>query len=88
MRCQRSAMRSAFQAIRKFDVKNNDIRNYVKYNYMNTLNQRYISDAVSQAKLYDPARKVIFGGKQNWKDLQSGLISKEEQHRIWFPVGA
>jgi len=53
------------------------VKIYVKKNYMEDLNQRYISDAVSRAK---PIRKngAVFGGKQAWKDLNSGVISKND----------
>jgi IS605 OrfB family transposase len=41
------------------------------------LNQRYISDAVSRVTAIED-EGVLFGGKQAWKDMQSGKLSKEE----------
>jgi len=77
MRSQCSAMRSAYQAIHKHGLKGNDVKIRVKQNHMAGLNQRYVSDAVSRAKgiRHDG---VIFGGKKAWKDLISGLISKDD----------
>jgi len=77
MKAQCSALRSAYQAIHKHDLKNNDIRNYVKKNYMQQLNQRYINDACSIAKGISH-KGVLFGGKKNWHQLLNGNLSKEE----------
>ena len=76
MRSQCSAMRSAYQAMHKHGLRGNDVKVHVKQNYMNNLNQRYISDAVSRAKgiRYD---RVIFGGRKAWNDLRSGKLSKD-----------
>ncbi len=78
---QCSATRSAYQAIHKHDLKNNDVKIYVKKNYMDALNQRYIADACTLAKMINQ-EKSIFGGKRNWKRLQTGTISKDEWKSI------
>lgn len=77
MKAQSSAARSAYQAVHKHGLKGNAIKQYVKRNFMGTLlNQRYISDAVSRvAAIKDEG--VLFGGKQAWKDMQAGKLSKE-----------
>lgn len=77
MLLQSSAMRSAHQAIRKHGLRGNDVKVHLKTHYMDELNQRYISDAVSRAKgiKHDG---VIFGGKRAWKDLVNGNITKDE----------
>ena len=80
MRLQCSAKRSAYQAIHKHGLEDNDVKVHVKKNYMEKLNQRYISDAVSQAKQINQ-ESAIFGGKKLWKKLVSGTISKEEWQR-------
>ena len=74
---QCSATRSAYQAIRKHSLKGNDVRKYVKKNYMQTLNQRYISDACSIASGINQDNS-IFGGKRAWKLMNNGVISKEK----------
>lgn len=77
MMIQCSATRSAYQAIHRLGLRGNDVKVHLKANYMGDLNQRYISDAVSRAKgiRHDG---VIFGGKRVWRDLVSGLLSKDE----------
>lgn len=72
-----SATRSAYQAIHKHNLKNNDITLYVKKNYMKSLNQRYVKDAVAIASglIFENS---IFGGKKSWEDFVSGNITKEE----------
>lgn len=72
-----SATRSAYQAIHKHTLKNNDITLYVKKNYMKSLNQRYIKDAVAIASglIFENS---IFGGKKSWEDYILGNITKEE----------
>jgi len=77
MRSQCSAMRSAYQAMHKHGLKGNDVKVHVKQDYMDDLNQRYISDAVSRAKgiRHDG---VIFGGRKAWDDLRSGRLSKDD----------
>jgi IS605 OrfB family transposase len=77
MRLQCSARRSAYQAIHKHGLEDNDVKVYVKKNYMEKLNQRYVSDAVSQAKQVN-AESAIFGGKKLWQKLVSGTTSKDE----------
>jgi IS605 OrfB family transposase len=77
MKAQSSASRSAYQAIHKHGLKGNTVKQYVKRNFMDTLNQRYISDAVSRVAAIED-EGVLFGGKQMWKDMQSGKLPKEE----------
>lgn len=77
MQLQCSAKRSAYQAIYKHGLEDNDVKIYVKKNYMGKLNARYISDAVSQAEQVTQ-ESAIFGGKKSWKQLVSNSISKEE----------
>jgi len=77
MRSQCSAMRSAYQAIHKHGLKGNDVKVHIKQNYMDDLNQRYISDAVSRAKSIRQ-KGAIFGGKKAWDDLRSGRLSKDD----------
>lgn len=74
---QCSATRSAYQAIHKHSLKGNDVKKYVKKNYMQALNQRYISDACSIASGVNQDNS-IFGGKRAWKLMNNGVISKEE----------
>ena len=70
-----SARRSAYQALQR-GLEINDARKVVKKNYAH-LGQRYINDAVSEAnKINQPF--ALFGGKQAWKDMQTGRLSKEE----------
>jgi IS605 OrfB family transposase len=77
MKLQCSATRSAYQAVHKKGLSGNDVKKYVKKNYMKGLNQRYVSDACSKAsQLKKPG--VVFGGKKVWRGLQSGNISKRE----------
>lgn len=72
-----SAVRSGYQAKHKHKLKNNCIIKYVKKNYMNSLNQRYINDAVMIAKMINQDN-AIFGGKKNWKKLQTKTIMKQD----------
>ncbi len=72
-----SAVRSAYQAIHKHGLKGNEIRKYVKRNYMEPLNQRYVNDACMVAQMVNQDHSV-FGGKRNWKRLQTKEISKNE----------
>jgi IS605 OrfB family transposase len=76
MKAQSSAARSAYQAIHKHGLKGNAVKKYVKRNFMASLNQRYISDGVSRVAAVED-EGVLFGGKQAWKDLQRGKLSKE-----------
>ena len=73
---QCSAKRAAYQAIQN-NVKGNDVKIAVKTHYMLSLNQRYISDAVSMAQQITE-KSVLFGGKRAWKQMQSGILSKED----------
>lgn len=80
MIAQCSATRSAYQAIHKHGLKDNAVVNYIKKNYMEQLNQRYLNDSYSIAKSINQDH-VIFGGKRNWHRLQTGTITKEQwQH--------
>ena len=74
MIAQCSATRSAYQAIHKHGLKDNAVKVYVKKDYMEQLNQRYISDAVSDAKMINQDH-AIFGGKRNWEKLQTGTVT-------------
>ena len=49
---------------------------------MSSLNQRYIADACCSANLYATNEGVCFGGKENWKELVDGNLSKEEWQSI------
>ena len=83
MKFQSSALRSAYQAITKHKLKFNDVKNYVKKNYMkDCLNQRYIADACCSAKLYATNKGVCFGGKKNWQELTAGNLPKNEWQSI------
>ena len=67
MKIQSSAMRSAYQAIHKHGLKDNDVKVHIKKRYGEELNGRYISDAVSRSKgIKQP--NAIFGDKKNWKN--------------------
>jgi len=81
MKFQCSATRSAYQAIHKHNIKENDIKIYVKKNYMKDLNQRYIADACSSAKgiIHESS---LFGGKKLWDRLIKKHISKDEWQQI------
>lgn len=76
MRSQCSAMRSAYQAMHRHHLRGNDVKVYVKRNYMDDLNQRYISDAVTRASSIRH-ENVIFGGRKAWDDLMAGTLSKD-----------
>ncbi len=67
MTIQSSATRSAYQAIQK-GLTGNDIKIYVKKNFMSDLNQRFVSDACSLASQIKKP-KVIFGGKFLWPEF-------------------
>lgn len=77
MKAQSSASRSAYQAIHKHGLNGNTVKQRVKRNFMGLLNQRHISDAVSRVAAIED-EGVLFGGKQAWKEMQSGKLSKEE----------
>lgn len=74
---QCSATRSAYQALHKHNLKNNDVKKYVKKDYSQYLNASHIADACTLASQINQEH-AIFGGKINWKRLQTGTISKEE----------
>lgn len=90
MRDFSSCVRYAYQRTHKDKVtyKNdivksckNDIVKSCKPLYMGKLNQRYIQDAVMKAKDINQEH-ALFGGKKNWKDLLSGLLSKKDWQNI------
>ena len=68
MHWQCSATRSAYQAIHKHGLHGNDVVKYVKQNYMEPLNQRYVSDAVSNAR-YVNEEHAIFGVKKTFQQI-------------------
>jgi len=72
-----SAVRSGYQAKHKHELKGNDIAKYIKKNYMDLLNQRYINDAVMVSGAINQDN-ALFGGKRNWKKLQTKTITKQE----------
>lgn len=94
MRDFSSCIRYAYQRIKKYNITDqNEIKNSCKPRYMEKLNQRYVADAVLRAQTIEKNRikreqerkspiKVIFGGKRNWKKLQTGSLKKEEWHQI------
>ena len=77
MHHQCSATRSAYQAIHKHGLYDNDVVKYVKQNYMEPLNQRYVADAVSNAKIINQEH-VIFGSRKAWKFLIKGKITRDQ----------
>lgn len=81
MIAQCSAIRSAYQAIHKHNLKDNNVVHYVKKNYMDQLNQRYLNDSYSIAKRINQDH-VIFGGKRNWKRLQTETITQEQWQQL------
>jgi IS605 OrfB family transposase len=80
MRNQCSAKRTAYQAIQA-GSRGNYVKEAAKKDYMPLLNQRYISDAVSQASQIKKEH-ALFGGKKAWKDLQTGKTSCAEWQQI------
>ena len=72
-----SAVRSGYQAKHKHKLKGNEIVKYIKKNYMALLNQRYINDAAMIGGMINQDN-ALFGGKRNWKRLQTKTINKEE----------
>lgn len=82
MRDWSSCVRYAYQRIHRDSITvSNDIVKSCKPFYMNRLNQRYIQDAVLKAKAINQDH-AIFGGRKNWKALQSKLITKETWQEI------
>ena len=75
-----SAYRFAFCRFQRDKLSFNEVRNQTKTKYQ-SLNTRQISDAVKQAQgLYSRVKdkKVIFGGKKNWKKLVKKELSNQE----------
>jgi IS605 OrfB family transposase len=77
MQAWSSCRRSAYQAIHKHGLQGNDIKVYCKKNYMKSLNQRYVADAACSASMIQQEHS-LFGGRRNWKKLQTGTISKKK----------
>ena len=72
-----SCKRAAYQAIHKFHLTGNDIKLYCKKDYMESLNQRYVADAVTEASKIEHEYS-LFGGKKLWNKLLKGSISKRK----------
>src|SRR4030042_5409695 len=82
MRDWSSCVRYAYQRIHRDGITvSNEIVKSCKPYYMTRLNQRYIQDAVLKAKAV-PQEHSIFGGRRNWRELQSGLLNKEKWREI------
>jgi IS605 OrfB family transposase len=81
MRDWSSCMRYAYQRIHKDGLKGNDVVKACKSLYMTKLNQRYIQDAVLKAKAITQEH-ALFGGRKSWGRMLSGLMTKQEWHRI------
>lgn len=78
MKLQCSAVRAAYQFMRRTGHVTNEVKKHVKVNYMADLNQRYVSDACGLAAQMRKAPSVIFGGKRAWRDLQENKLAKED----------
>lgn len=78
MKVQSSAVRTAYQFMRRTNHVGNEVRKHVKIHYMADLSQRYINDACGIASQMRNKPSVIFGGKRAWQDLQRGKITKEQ----------
>ena len=75
-----SAYRFAFCRFQKDKLSFHEVRNQTKTKYP-SLNTRQISDAVKQAQgLWTRVKdkKIIFGGRENWKKLIAGELSRRE----------
>lgn len=72
-----SCKRAAYQAIHKFNLTGNDIKLYCKKDYMESLNQRYVADAVTEASKVTQEH-ALFGGKKLWNRFIKGTISKKK----------
>jgi len=78
MKVQASAVRAAYQQMRRTGDFGNPVKRALKPHYMTDLNQRYIADACGFAAQKRNVPSVIFGGKRAWRDLQRGKLSKED----------
>ena len=78
MKVQSSAVRTAYQFMRRTKHTGNEVKKHVKIRYMAELNQRYVGDACGIASQMRGVPSVIFGGKRAWKDLQEGRLTKEQ----------
>lgn len=81
MRRQSSAVRSAYQGVKKHDLSGNDLKDHVKKNYMPLLNQRYVADACVRGAMIKPD-DVVFGGKKAFQERTKGRLSKEDWLRL------
>jgi IS605 OrfB family transposase len=81
MRDWSSCMRYAYQRIHKDRLAGNEVVKACKPLYMTKLNQRYIQDAVLKAKAITQEH-ALFGGRKSWSKMLTGLITKQEWHRI------
>lgn len=76
-----SAYRFAFCRFQKDKLTFAMVRNKTKEKYSSSLNTRQISDAVMLAQaLYSRVKnkKVIFGGRKNWRKLIKGELTNQE----------
>ena len=76
-----SCKRAAYQAIHKFHLTGNDIKLYCKKDYMESLNQRYVADAVTEASKIEHEHS-LFGGKKLWNKFINGRISKKKWQQV------
>lgn len=81
MRHQSSAVRSAYQGVKKHGLSGNDLKNHVKKNYMALLNQRYVADACVRGAMIKPD-DVVFGGKKAFQERTKGTLSKKDWLRL------
>lgn len=81
MRHQSSAVRSAYQGVKKHGLSGNDLKDHVKKNYMALLNQRYVADACVRGAMIKPY-DVVFGGKKAFQERTKGAMSKEYWLRL------
>lgn len=72
-----SCRRSAYQALNKHGLTGNAVKVYCKKHYMESLNQRYVADAVSEASTVTQEH-ALFGGKKLWRQYLDGKISKRK----------
>lgn len=75
MQAQSSAVRSAYHW--KSKLRGVDLTRKVKADYGSYLNHRYILDSITLASQIR-SKTVLFGGKQAWRDMVSGALSKED----------
>ena len=78
---QGQASRSAYQGIQE-GLKNKPLRDHLKSLGHGSLGVRYLESAISSIENLSKKKKVLFGGKDNWKRLIQGELSKEAWHRL------